>query len=105
MYRPPYTAFYNRKEQGIVADYVIVMGYDEHYAGGEAGSVSSIPLCEGRALRIPWKEVPKGKGHQCGPLLYQSVDCKMREKTSSKAYGISDARQWVEGKPGGAYLG
>ena len=34
-----YTAFYNRREQGIVADYVIVMGYDEHYAGGEAGSV------------------------------------------------------------------
>lgn len=25
-----YSAFYNRKEQGIVADYVIVMGYDEH---------------------------------------------------------------------------
>ena len=24
-----YTAFYNRKEQGIVADYVIVMAYDE----------------------------------------------------------------------------
>lgn len=34
---------YNRKEQGIVADYVIIMGYDEHYSGSqEAGSVASI---------------------------------------------------------------
>ena len=38
-----YTAFYNRKEQGIFADYVIIMGYDEHYAGSDAGSVSSMP--------------------------------------------------------------
>ena len=39
----PYNAFYNRAEQGRVADYVIIMGYDEHYAGGEAGSVASYP--------------------------------------------------------------
>ena len=26
----PYNRFYDRTEQGIVADYVIVMGYDEH---------------------------------------------------------------------------
>ena len=26
-----YTDHYDRKEQGIVADYVIIMGYDEHY--------------------------------------------------------------------------
>ncbi len=31
-----YTAHYNRKEQGIVADYIIIMGYDEHYVGGGA---------------------------------------------------------------------
>lgn len=38
-----YTAFYNRAEQALFADYVIVMAYDEHYAGSEeAGSVSSI---------------------------------------------------------------
>ena len=37
-----YNMQYNRKEQGIVADYVIIMGYDEHFAGSpEAGSVSS----------------------------------------------------------------
>ena len=40
------TAHYNRKEQGIVADYVIIMGYDEHYKKSPvAGSVAvSMPI-------------------------------------------------------------
>lgn len=38
-----YTAFYNRAEQALFADYVVIMAYDEHYAGSEeAGSVASI---------------------------------------------------------------
>lgn len=37
-----YTAFYNRKEQALFADYVVIMGYDEHYAGSDAGSVASL---------------------------------------------------------------
>ena len=37
-----YTAFYNRAEQANFADYIVIMGYDEHYAGGDAGFVSSI---------------------------------------------------------------
>lgn len=42
-----YTAHYNRKEQGIVADYIIIMGYDEHYVGGGvAGSNASISFVE-----------------------------------------------------------
>lgn len=42
-----YTAHYNRKEQGIVADYIIIMGYDEHYVGGgAAGSNASIGFVE-----------------------------------------------------------
>ena len=36
-----YTAFYNRAEQAVFADYVVIMGYDEHYAGSEEeGSVA-----------------------------------------------------------------
>ena len=35
--------WYNRREQAVYADYVILMGYDEHWgSGGKAGSVSSI---------------------------------------------------------------
>lgn len=38
-----YTAFYNRGEQANFADYIVIMGYDEHYAGSEEeGSVSSL---------------------------------------------------------------
>ena len=37
----PHSAHYDRAEQGAIVDYVIVMGYDEHYGGGsEAGSVA-----------------------------------------------------------------
>ena len=37
-----YNQQYNRKEQGVMADYVIIMGYDEHNGSSlEAGSVSS----------------------------------------------------------------
>ena len=38
-----FNSYYDLAEQGVVADYVIVMGYDEHWAGSdEAGSVASI---------------------------------------------------------------
>lgn len=43
----PYSKFYNRTEQGIVADYVIIMAYDEYYAGSPtSGSVASISWIE-----------------------------------------------------------
>ena len=58
---PQYTAFYNRKEQGIVADYVIIMGYDEHTVGSEtAGSVASLPFVE-EGIAQTLSEVPKEK--------------------------------------------
>lgn len=38
-----FNTFYNVKEQGILADYLCVMAYDEHYSGSEeAGSISSL---------------------------------------------------------------
>ena len=38
-----FTAHYNREEQGRVVDYVVVMGYDEHWGGSEeSGSVASL---------------------------------------------------------------
>lgn len=42
-----FTSHYDRGEQGEVVDYVIIMGYDEHYVGSEeAGSVASLPWVE-----------------------------------------------------------
>ena len=40
----PWTQYYNRTEQAVFADYVVVMGYDEHYAGSDAGSTASLPF-------------------------------------------------------------
>lgn len=38
-----FNAYYDLDEQGVVADYVIIMGYDEHWSGSQdAGSVASI---------------------------------------------------------------
>ena len=53
-----YTKFYNRAEQALFADYVIVMAYDEHYAGSEeAGSVASIGYVTS-GVENTLKEVP-----------------------------------------------
>lgn len=52
-----YTAFYNRKEQANFADYVIIMGYDEHYAGSDEGSVASIGFVT-QGIKDTLKEVP-----------------------------------------------
>ncbi len=56
-----YSMHYDRKEQGIVADYVIVMGYDEHFAGSEkSGSVASIDFVR-NGIENTLLEVPAGK--------------------------------------------
>lgn len=53
-----YTAFHNRSEQALFADYIIIMGYDEHYAGSkEAGSVASIGFVQ-KGVADTLKEVP-----------------------------------------------
>lgn len=42
-----YNEFYNRKGIGEVADYLVIMGYDEHWAGDDnAGSVASLPYVQ-----------------------------------------------------------
>ena len=56
-----YNMQYNRREQGIVADYVIIMGYDEHYGGSPvAGSVSSYNYVK-EGIEETLKEVPAEK--------------------------------------------
>lgn len=89
-----YTADYNRKEQGIVADYVIVMGYDEHYAGGEKGSTASIGFVE-KGIRDTLLEVPKEKVINAVPFYTRLWKEKDKETTSS-ALGIYKAEDWVE---------
>ena len=86
--------FYNRKEQGIVADYVIVMGYDEHYAGGEPGSVASVGYVND-GISNTLKQVPKEKLINAIPLYTRVWTEAADGKTSSVALGIAKAREWA----------
>lgn len=53
--------YYNRREQGAVVDYVIIMGYDEHWHGSkEAGSVASINYVR-NGIEKMLEEVPSHK--------------------------------------------
>lgn len=89
-----YTADYNRKEQGIVADYVIIMGYDEHYAGGEKGSTASIEFVE-KGITDTLLEVPKEKIINAVPF-YTRLWTEEDGKTTSSALGIYKAKEWIK---------
>lgn len=89
-----YTAFYNRAEQGRVADYVIIMAYDEHHAGGEAGSVSSLPFVD-KGIKDSVREIPKEK-LICAVPFYTRIWTEEGDETTSSALGISSAKDWIE---------
>lgn len=75
---------YNRREQGIVADYVVIMGYDEHYAGmGEAGSTASIGFVE-TGIQNTLKEVPGEKVINAIPF-YTRVFKQIPESAASES--------------------
>lgn len=89
-----YTDHYDRKEQGIVADYVIIMGYDEHYAGSEvAGSVASIDFVE-EGIEKTVAEVPAHKVINAVPF-YTRIWETTADSISSQAVGMEIAEQYV----------
>ncbi len=55
-----WTEHYHRAEQGVVADYVVVMAYDEHYNGSEPGSTSSLEFVR-QGVEDTLQEVPAEK--------------------------------------------
>ena len=89
-----YNSFYDRKEQGIVADYVIIMGYDEHYNGSEPGSVASLNYVR-NGIEGTLKEVPKEKVIDAVPF-YTRVWTEGNDGVKSSALGIADAKKWIE---------
>ncbi len=90
-----YNSFYNLKEQGTVADYVIMMGYDEHFAGGEPGSVSSISYVK-NGISGMLEDVPKEKLINAVPFYTRLWTEAGDGSITSKAMGIADAKKWVE---------
>ena len=90
-----YTNHYNRKEQGIVADYVIIMGYDEHYAGSaEAGSVASINFVE-EGIKQTVEQVPANKIINAVPF-YTRIWSTTGTDVSSQAVGMAMAQEYIK---------
>ena len=89
-----YNTFYDREEQGVVADYVIIMGYDEHYAGGEPGSVASLGFVE-KGISDTLALVPREKVINAVPF-YTRLWTEKNGEISSKALGIGAAKNWIE---------
>lgn len=93
---PQYTAFYNRKEQGIVADYVVIMGYDEHTADSEnAGSVSSLPFVE-KGITQTLAEVPKEKVINGVPFYTRLWTEANNGMVTSEVCSMDQAEAYVE---------
>ena len=86
-----YNQNYNRKEQGIVADYVIIMGYDEHFAGSEeAGSVASIGYVR-NGIEKTLEEVPGEKVINAVPFYTRLWETKESGDLTSSALGMGAA--------------
>ncbi len=89
-----YNAHYYWEEQGVVADYVIIMGYDEHYAGSqEAGSVASIGYVE-EGISTMAGLVPAEKIINAVPFYTRVWETK-GGSVSSQAVGMTTAEQFL----------
>ena len=89
-YKPEaYNRCYNLKEQSKFVDYVIVMAYDEHYAGTDVGSVASLPFVK-EAVEDTVQLV--GKEHViAGIPFYTRIWTTTDGNTTSRAVGMQAA--------------
>lgn len=79
---------YDLEEQGVVADYVIIMAYDEHWAGcEEAGSVSSAEYVK-YSIDKTMQYVPENKIITALPF-YTRLWKTTGAKVSSEAYAMT----------------
>lgn len=89
-----FTSHYDRAEQGRVVDYVIIMGYDEHYVGSEeAGSVASLPWVE-KGIQDTIAEVPAERVINAVPF-YTRLWKTEAGTLSSEAIGMDTAQEVV----------
>lgn len=89
-----YNAHYDWKEQGKVADYVIIMGYDEHYGGSqEPGSVASIGYVE-EGISTMVQSVPSEKVINAVPFYTRIWETSGGE-VKSQAVGMSAVQKFL----------
>ena len=88
-----FTSHYDRAEQGRVVDYVIIMRYDEHYVGSEAGSVASLPWVE-QGIQDTLDEVPAERVINAIPF-YTRLWRTTGGNVTSEAIGMDQAQQTI----------
>lgn len=94
-----YTAHYHRKEQGIVADYIIIMGYDEYFeSGGVVGSNASINFVE-EGIANTVAEVPSNKVINAIPF-YTRIWSTKGADVSADSVGMGVAEEFMTEKGG-----
>ena len=92
-----YTMYYQRGEQARFVDYMIVMAYDEHFAGSEeAGSVSSLPFVQ-KAVEEMTKVMPADQVI-CGIPFYTRVWTEKfgQSAITSEVLGMDGAKSYAE---------
>ncbi|MCD8124209.1 MAG: glycosyl hydrolase family 18 protein [Lachnospiraceae bacterium] len=95
-----WTEFYNREEQGVVADYVIIMGYDEHYNGSDPGSTASLTFVQ-EGITDTLEEVPAEKVIN-GVPFYTRLWTETSTELTSEALGMDAAAEFVTAHGGEA---
>jgi len=93
-----YNAYYNIKELGEICDYVVIMCYDEHYAGSEeAGSVSSLSYVE-RGIDESAAKMDKNRVIIALPFYTRVWITDTNGKLRSEALSITKAKEWITEK-------
>ena len=93
-----YNAYYNIKELGEICDYVVIMCYDEHYAGSEeAGSVSSLSYVE-RGIDESAAKMDKNRVIIALPFYTRVWITDANGKLRSEALSITKAKEWITEK-------
>ena len=92
-----YTMYYQRGEQARFVDYMIVMAYDEHFAGSEeAGSVSSLPFVQ-QAVEEMTRVMP-AEQVICGIPFYTRVWTEKfgQSAITSEVLGMDGAKNYAK---------
>lgn len=89
-----FTSHYDRAEQGKVVDYVIIMGYDEHYVGSDTGSVVSLPWVE-QGVKDTLAEVPAKRTILAIPFYTRLWKTTDGGALTSEAIGMDQAQQAI----------
>lgn len=119
-----FNAYYDLPSQADIVDYVVIMGYDEHYAGSdEAGSVSSLSwftrAADNTLAKVPaeriimgvpfytrlWKEVGEGENLKlyvdATPLM-KDTEKIVKNSGAEKIWKDDAGQNYIEYKKDGA---